>query len=77
MQVPQFRKVKAHVPCPACGLHNFIDEPHCKHCGRVFNEVDKQAMQEQLAIQKAKGNKMGLVVVGVLLIVLLATQLAS
>ena len=77
MQAPFFRKMKAHVPCPACGLHNFVDEPKCKHCGRAFNETDQKMMQEQLEIQKAKGNKMAVIVMAILLIILLATQFGA
>lgn len=77
MQLPILRGLKAHAPCPGCGLHNYLELESCKHCGREFNSADKEEIHEYAEKQKAKGVRFGVFIAAVLLVLLLVVQLNS
>ncbi len=75
VQIPIFRKTKVHAPCPACGLHNFVNEDRCRHCNREFNDAEKFEILEYAEQQKAKGTRLGIFVVGMLILFMLLSLL--
>jgi len=77
MYLPILRRIKAHSPCPGCGLHNNLDLDSCKHCGRTFSAADKQEIMEYAERQRAKGTRMGMLVAGTFLVVLLLSYINS
>lgn len=75
MHLPILRRVKAHAPCPGCGLHNDLESTQCKHCGRTFNEIDQQEINQYAEQQRKKGTQLGIFVVSALLLAALTAGL--